>query len=250
MVYQIPVWKLENFYRGGSQEQKTYTFLHPKVKNVICGRTPPTCTSNLIYMSAGKCRGPKYSNGIELSWFIQGLLHFKWLGTFPALAGVELGGSGSGCDWGCHPPCLHMHAHTHTCTHMCNTKIYMYRNCKWPPPCLLCLTCMHVCTHACLCIHVCMHVHVHVCGVGITHPPNHLPTHPQQGETSRISTNSISLEWIKIFQFCLKFGHLWSLLHLWVGVWFGGWMNGVRSNNSKWNKSWPFFPGHFSDIFT
>ena len=34
--------------------------------------------SNLIYMSAGKYRGPKSSNRIKLSWFVQVLSHFYW----------------------------------------------------------------------------------------------------------------------------------------------------------------------------
>ena len=52
-------------------------FLGLKVKNTVCDGTPPTCTSNLIYMSAGKeYRGPKSSNGNELSKFVQVLLHF------------------------------------------------------------------------------------------------------------------------------------------------------------------------------
>ena len=59
--------KTGKFLPGGSQEQKTCTVLGPKAKNAICDRTSPTCRSNLIYMSAGKCRGPKSSNGIELS---------------------------------------------------------------------------------------------------------------------------------------------------------------------------------------
>ena len=59
--------KTGKFLPGGSQEQKN-TFLGPKVKNAIFNGTP--CTPNLIYMSAGKCRGPKSSNRIELSRII------------------------------------------------------------------------------------------------------------------------------------------------------------------------------------
>ena len=57
---------------GGSQEQKTCTFLGPKVKNAICnGTTPHLHTKHNL----GKCRGPKSSNRIELSQFVQVLLH-------------------------------------------------------------------------------------------------------------------------------------------------------------------------------
>ena len=50
----------------------------------------------------------------------------------------------------------------------------------------------------------------------------------------QISKNSISLEWIKIFQFCLKIGHGWRLLQLWLGVWFGGWVDGLVGEWMVW----------------
>ena len=37
---------------------------------------PPTYTSNVVYMCAGGFKGPKSSNGIQLSRFVQKLLHF------------------------------------------------------------------------------------------------------------------------------------------------------------------------------
>ena len=71
------------------------------------------------------------------------------------------------------------------------------------------------------------HLHMYVlacenvCG-GCPHPTTpYSPTHSPQGGL-QISKNSISLGQIKIFQFCLKIGHWWKLLHLWVGVWFAG----------------------------
>ena len=48
----------------------------PKRENAIYDGTLPICTPILIYMSAGKCRGPKSLNKIELSLFILDLLHF------------------------------------------------------------------------------------------------------------------------------------------------------------------------------
>ena len=128
-----------------------------------------------------------------------------------ALAGVEVGGDGCGHVYLMPPTCPHMHAHTCTCTHMCNTKIYMYRNCKWSllwrHPCLSCLTC------------ICVHMHVHAC---MMHVCMYVESQPSRHPPTQISRNSTSLEGIKMFQFCLKIGHLWRLLHLWVGVWFGG----------------------------
>ena len=74
-------------------------------------------------------------------------------------------------------------------------------------------------------------VHMRTC---VGHPPKHpdrVPSpsthaHPPKGGTPRISQNSIALEWIEIFQICLKILDLWRLvysyrLHLvcsWVGV--------------------------------
>ena len=123
-------------------------------------------------LSAGKYKGPKSSNGIEVMNELNYLYSFKFYCIFSDLR--PTGSCGCAFVWGC----PHMHAHAH----VCNAKIYMYRNCKWLPPwrypCSSCLTCMYVCAHA------------HVCGVAPTHP--------------RISKNSIILEQIEIFQFCLK----------------------------------------------
>ena len=43
---------------------------------------------------------------------------------------------------------------------------------------------------------------------------------------THFTKNSVSLEWIKIFQFCLNIWHLLRLPHPWVGVWVVGWMDG------------------------
>ena len=43
---------------------------------------------------------------------------------------------------------------------------------------------------------------------------------------AHFSKNSVSLEQIEIFQFCLKIQHLWWLPHPWVGVWVVGWVDG------------------------
>ena len=43
---------------------------------------------------------------------------------------------------------------------------------------------------------------------------------------AHFSKNSVSLEQIEIFQFCLKIQHVWRLPHPWVGVWVVGWVDG------------------------
>ena len=51
----------------------------------------------------------------------------------------------------------------------------------------------------------------------------------------QMTNNCISLDLIKIIQFCLKIYDLWKHPHPCVGVWVDGWlsgsMSGVRSNH-------------------
>ena len=68
-----------------------------------------TTQSNLIYMSAGKCRGSKSSNRIELSQFVEVLLHFYWFGP-PVALGRGQGNGGYLGVW----DCSHMHTRTYT----------------------------------------------------------------------------------------------------------------------------------------
>ena len=51
-------------------------FLGPKHKSANWDRTPPTCTSNLLYMCGGGLMGHKSSNGIKLSQFVHALKRF------------------------------------------------------------------------------------------------------------------------------------------------------------------------------
>ena len=67
MVHWDPVQKWENFLLEGHRHKKRCTFLGPKHKSAIWDRTPPSYTSNLIYMCTGGFRGHKSSNRIELS---------------------------------------------------------------------------------------------------------------------------------------------------------------------------------------
>ena len=51
-------------------------FLGPKPKSTIWDKTPPSCLSTLVYMSAGVSKNYKSSNRIELSQLVPALLHF------------------------------------------------------------------------------------------------------------------------------------------------------------------------------
>ena len=92
------------------------TSLCQKHKSAIWNRTPPTYTSNLVYMCAGGFTGTKSSNRIELSRLVQELLNFGVFGS------LRLGGEGwvDGVGDGLRVPHTHVHthAHTHTCMHM------------------------------------------------------------------------------------------------------------------------------------
>ena len=124
-------------------------------------------------------RGKEFSNRIELSRLLQGLLNFGVMGSLQLWGGA--GGWVVSGGMGVSP---HTHMHMHACAHM-HRHVYMYRNCKWPltwrHPCLACLTCM--CMHACMCVCVCACLcvwdtspHTHA------HPEPHPPIcHPPRG---------------------------------------------------------------------
>ena len=173
-------------------------------------------------MSSGVLRGKESSNRIELSRLVQDLLNFGVLGSlwlwgwgvggcgwgWVDVGGgwVDVGGGGwmwVGGGWG--GTCAHVHMHTHACTHM-HTHIHIKHdnfNCKWQPPLgeflgiLYDVICVHACMHACVCVHMCGELPL------TTLHPIHLPP-PHSRGTPRISQNSIALELIKIFRFCLK----------------------------------------------
>ena len=125
--------------------------------------------------------------------------------------------------------CTHMHTHIYMHTHTSiHTHVYMYRNFKWPltwrQPCLSCLTCMYMYAH--VCVHTTPPTHTPI--------PTPTPINPPTTTlgTPGISKNSITLELIKIFQFCLKIWNLWRLPHPWVCVWSdGGWVG-------RWVDAW------------
>ena len=154
------------------------TFLGPKVKYAICDRTPPNCTPNVVYMSAQVFR----DSGV------------------PPLWGVGVGGWGldSVRMFGGVP-------RAHTCTHV-RACAYMYKHVNfmqmaapigksWGIP-------YDIIAHACACAH--MHGGPPKQTESDRVPPTSTHPHPPKGGDPRISQNSIALELIEIFQFCLK----------------------------------------------
>ena len=139
-------------------------------------------------------RGKESSNRIELSRLVQDLLNFGVLGS--------LGVDGGGGWLGVHPTHMHMHACvcTRMRTHAHARVVNMIISCKWPPS-----------LGEYLQFPMMSYVHVHVCACACvwqapSHHPPPISTHPPtpKGGTPGISQNSIALELIEIFQFCLK----------------------------------------------
>ena len=166
-------------------------YFGPKSKNAISDGTPLTCKTNLIYMSAGKCRGPKSSNRIELSGFIQVYCIFTDLSLF---SGEGTGGGGVLGAWEV-PPYICIHMHAHTCGY---AKIYLYRNCKWPSSWVLYLLACLACACACSCGFMWVHACIHTCMCaygGTLHAPNTpylLALSPEL--VAQMSKNAVKLE--------------------------------------------------------
>ena len=110
-----------------------------------------------------------------------------------------VGGWGWGVIGGC-PPHMCTHMHMHTCTRGKHDNFMQMAapigGIPWNS--LVCHTRVRA--------HASMHVHVHVGGMHpLTTPHPHPPTpYPPGWGTPGIIQNSIALELIKIFQFCLK----------------------------------------------
>ena len=124
------------------------------------------------------------------------------------------------------------HTHAHACMHM-HTHAFVVP-CKWPPPLhlgkfqgfpMMSYVHAHACAHTCICGSmqmaapiafgeipgipydvICACACMCTCvGGTLSPPPNpHPPTPHPPGGTLRISQNSMALELIEIFQFCLK----------------------------------------------
>ena len=163
-------------------------------------------------------RGKESSNRIKISRLVQELLNF---GVFCCLW-LWGGGRWVGDVWGIWG--MGVSPYTHTCTHIHVNTCIEIANGHWHGGIhvyhvyhyLACM-CMHAC--ACMCAwDTLLHTHTH----SHSHPPI---CHPPRGDPG-IGQNSITLELIKIFQFCLKIWNLWRILHTWVGAWFGGQVDG------------------------
>ena len=156
-------------------------------------------------MSSGMFRGKESSNRIELSRLVHDLLNFGVLGSLRLWGGGQVGDGGVRGIWGhggVSPhtrTCTHTHAHADTHMYTC-IEIANGRRHGGIHFSMISMFNMHV--RACLHVRVCVH----------RTPPTPMPTptpiHPSAtppgGWTPRISKNSITLELIKIFQFCLK----------------------------------------------
>ena len=166
--------------------------------------------STIIYMTSGMFRGKESSNRIEISRLVKDLLNFGVLGSLWLWGGGRWVGI-SGDIWGHGGVTTCMHTHTNACIEIANGRrhggIHVYHAC------------------ACMCLCICVNACVHGTPPTLPYPltSGHLP--PPQG-TPRICQNSITLEVIKIFQFCLKIWNLWRIPHLRVGAWFGGQVGG------------------------
>ena len=153
------------------------------------------------------CTDFKSSNRIEFILISSSVIKFLLIPGVPGWIASGWIGLGVGMGvWGC-PMHAHTHMHTHTCTYMLNMI-----NMDASMGVAICnfYTCIHV--HVCMCACACMHVHM--CGTPPI-PPNipHLPVPPLEPQGVPKHQNSISLELIEIFRFCLKILYLQTFLN-------------------------------------
>ena len=144
-------------------------------------------------MCSGIFRGKESSNRIEIFRLVQDLLNFGvlgslWLWEGCRWVGMCLGASGG---MGGVPTHVDMHAHTHMHACIC-IHIEIANGCPHGGIHVYHVYNMHVHAYVCVCVHAC------VCMHGAPH------THPHPPAAPGISKNSITLELIKIIQFCLK----------------------------------------------
>ena len=116
--------------------------------------------------------------------------------------------------WGClmHMcKCTHTHTHTHTCMQVMmslrDSPGFPYGSSHLHEIIMFIHVCM--CAHVCVCACMCTHAW------GTPQRPwqSAKPIHPPQGGNPEISQKSIKIEWIEIFEFCLKILHLWRPVH-------------------------------------
>ena len=152
-------------------------------------------------------RGKESSNRIELSRLVQDLLNFGVLGSLRLWGWGGWVNGGGGWLGGAPHTCAHARACTHTHARTCmhgkhDNSMQMAAPIGFgeipgiPYDVIRACACVHV--RACTCMCTCV-------GDPVTTPHPHPPTpHPPGWGTPGISQNSIALELIEIFQFCLK----------------------------------------------
>ena len=153
-------------------------------------------------------RGKESSNRIELSQLVQDLLNFGVLGSLRLWGWGGWVDRGGGWLRGALHTCAHANTCTHTHAHTCmrgkhDNSMQMaapigFGEIPGIPYDVIC-ACVCVCMCACTCMCTCV-------GGPCHHPPTsiHPPSYPPGWGTPGISQNSIALELIEIFQFCLK----------------------------------------------
>ena len=142
-------------------------------------------------------RGKESSNRIELSRLVQDLLNFGVLGSLRLWGWGWVGVWGWRVIGGCP-------THMCTCTrmHTCTRAYGKHDNFMQMAPPLgeslgIPYDVICACAYMCMCVHMCG-------GHPLTTPTHIHPPHTHQGGTPGINQNSIALELIEIFQFCLK----------------------------------------------
>ena len=149
-------------------------------------------------------RGKESSNRIELSRLVQDLLNFGVLGSLRLWGWGGWVDGGGGWLGGAPHTCAHararMHAHARTCMrgkHDNSMQMAAPIGFGEIPGIPYDVICACVRVRACACVCTCVMGPCH-------HPHPHPPPHPPGWGTPGISQNSIALELIEIFQFCLK----------------------------------------------
>ena len=153
-------------------------------------------------------RGKESSNRIELSRLVQVLLNFGVLGSLRLWGWGGWVDGGGGWLGGAPHTCAHARARTHAHARTCmrgkhDNSMQMaapigFGEIPGIPYDVIC-ACACVRVRACACVCTCV-------GGTLSPPPTpiHPPPHPPGWGTPGISQNSIALELIEIFQFCLK----------------------------------------------
>ena len=152
-------------------------------------------------------RGKESSNRIELSRLVQDLLNFGVLGSLRLWGWGGWVDGGGGWFRGTPHTCAHAHTCTHAQSRTCmrgkhDNSMQMAAPMGFGEipgiPYDVIRACACMCMRACACMCTCMGGPCHHPPPPSTHPP------PPGWGTPGISQNSIALELIEIFQFCLK----------------------------------------------